>query len=199
MKKDSQPIFSTFTFLDDVQHYYEEVLKKFDEHFVLRRNTIHERACFQRRSQLYGESVEAFVRELYKLAEHCDFGATKDEQIRDRIVIGIADGDVSQKLQLKLDLTLETAIWIARQSELIKAQNASVRATNVEVSSVNARKYKQPRQYEKRYAKTSECHTSIRKICTRCGRQHDYGACPVNAAANAIKWDILKHCVKLRM
>ncbi|XP_030213431.1 uncharacterized protein LOC115544562 [Gadus morhua] len=73
-------------------------------------------ACFHRRSQLQGESVEAFVRHLYELAEYCDFGIAKDEHIRDRIVVGILDSELSQKLQLESDLTLEKAISMTRQS-----------------------------------------------------------------------------------
>ena len=68
----------------------------FCDHFVPKRNVIHERACFHKRAQKPGESVEAFVRNLYELAQYCEFGHTKDEQIRDRIVIGISDNDVSQ-------------------------------------------------------------------------------------------------------
>ena len=66
--------------------------------------------------------MESFVRSLYELVEHCDFRTIRDQQIRDRIVIGISDKTVSQKLQLKSNLTLETAIQIARQSELVKSQ-----------------------------------------------------------------------------
>jgi hypothetical protein len=43
------------------------------------------------RIQKGGESVEYFVRNLYELAEYCEFGTTKDEQIRDRIVIGMME------------------------------------------------------------------------------------------------------------
>ena len=94
------------------------------EHFVPERNTIHERACFHRRSQKEGETVDAFIRNLYELAEHCKFGTQRDEQIRDRIVISILDKLLSQKLQMKSDLTLDTAIQMARQSELVKVQVA---------------------------------------------------------------------------
>ena len=56
------------------------------------------------------------------MAEHCNFEASRDEQIRDRIVIGILEKDLSQKLQLKSTLTLDQAIEMAHQSEQIKAQ-----------------------------------------------------------------------------
>lgn len=51
--------------------------------------------------------MEAFVRNLYELAQHCELGNSKDEQIWDQIVIGISDKDVSQLLQLEADLTQE--------------------------------------------------------------------------------------------
>jgi len=69
---------------------------------VPKRNIIHERACFHRRVQKEGETVEAFIRSLYELAEHCEFGTQRDEQIRDRIVIGILDKSLLQKLQVNL-------------------------------------------------------------------------------------------------
>ena len=66
--------------------------------------------------------VESFVRGLYESAEHCDFGTCRGQHIRDRIVIGILNKNLSQKLQLKSHLTLETAIQIAHQSEMVKSQ-----------------------------------------------------------------------------
>lgn len=178
MGKEAEPIFSTFTFPDEIEDYYGETMKKFDEHFVPKRNVIHERACFHRRSQRHGESVEAFVRHLYELAEYCDFGATKDEQIRDRIVIGLVDMEVSQKLQLEPDLTLEKAINMARQSELIKAQSTT-RSPESEVSAIT-RKPKQFKNAERKQSNAKAKSGQQGNACQRCGRVHEFGACPAN-------------------
>ena len=120
---DAETVFSSFTFTDENEKKdITIVMKKFDDHFVPKRNVIHERAVFHQRSQRQGESVEGYIRALYELAATCEFGAPRDEQIRDRLVVGILDKTISEELQMKSDLTLEKAIQIARQSEIVKSQ-----------------------------------------------------------------------------
>ncbi|XP_068723715.1 uncharacterized protein [Montipora capricornis] len=47
--------------------------------------------------------------------------------IRDRIVVGLADQKLSEKLQLDADLTLEKAMNTVRQSESVRSQQSIVR------------------------------------------------------------------------
>ena len=47
--------------------------------------------------------------------------------IRARIVVGLLDDTLSEKLQLDARLTLETAVTIARQSEEVHKQQTVVR------------------------------------------------------------------------
>ena len=46
---------------------------------------------------------------LYNLAENCNYGDMKEEMIRIRLVVGIRDNALSEKIQLDAKLTLETA------------------------------------------------------------------------------------------
>ena len=93
---------------------------------------------------------------LYGLAEYCQVGALYDDLIRDRIVVGIRDVRLSEKLQLDHQLTLEKAITSVRQSELIKEQQKTLRSKapldvmsepKREVGAVNKIKRKQPTKY----------------------------------------------------
>ncbi|XP_046863284.1 uncharacterized protein K02A2.6-like [Xenia sp. Carnegie-2017] len=96
------------------------VVEQFVSHFVGRSNTIFERAWFNKRIQGEKESVIDFVEDLYKLAETCQFGTLKDELIQDRLVVGIQNANLSQRLMQDDKLTLEKAIREVKSSELVK-------------------------------------------------------------------------------
>ena len=64
------------------------------------------------------QSVEQFVTSLYSLAENCSNGDFKEEMIHDRIVVGIRDQGLSERLQMDKKLTLEDAKRKVRQREV---------------------------------------------------------------------------------
>ncbi|UYV66922.1 hypothetical protein LAZ67_4003347 [Cordylochernes scorpioides] len=106
---------------------YKLVVSKFQDYFIGKRNVIYERAKFNRRSQGEMEPVEEFITNLYVLAETCSYGILKEEMIRDRLVVGVKNLNLSEKLQLESELTLEKAIQIVRQSESVKNQQKEIR------------------------------------------------------------------------
>lgn len=123
MGSEAENIFNSFMFAEEGhQDDFNIVTGKFDEYFFLRRNIIHERACFHQSQQQPGEKAECFIRALYKLSELTDFGITRNENIRDHIGVGIMDKDLSRRLQLMADLTLAQTIQTVRQSEDIATQ-----------------------------------------------------------------------------
>ena len=97
---------------------FDLVMKRFDAYFIPKCNVIHERAKFHLRVQQAGENGESFYRSLMELLETCDF-KDKNEEIRDRLVIGILDKQLLLELQLKADLTLENCVDRVRNSEMV--------------------------------------------------------------------------------
>ena len=63
--------------------------------------------------------------------------ATDDEMIRDRIVVGIRDFSLSEKLQLDAELTLTTAVAKLRQAEQIRKQQPILRGETQETQGRN--------------------------------------------------------------
>ena len=89
----------------------------------MRKNVIYERARFNKRDQLEGETAEEYITTLYSLVKTCNYKADLvDEMLRDRLVAGIRDKPLSDKLQMKADLTLESAKKAIRQREAVREQ-----------------------------------------------------------------------------
>ena len=125
--------------------------------------------------------MDSFVTSLYELAEYCSFGELHDEMIRDRLVVGLRDQRVSEKLQLDAELTLEKALTQARQHEAVKAQQPVVRGQKVESSSLDAVQGKKGQTKPKNSMNRDSAvvkNTSQQK-CKRCGGNiHPRDKCP---------------------
>jgi hypothetical protein len=77
----------TSTSITDAERtVYDTVVAKLDGFFKIRRNTIFERARFNQRDQAERESAENYITCLYSLIESCEYGALKEEMLRDRLV-----------------------------------------------------------------------------------------------------------------
>ena len=176
-------ILSSLDLSDDDKKSYDTVKTKLEQHFVKRKNLIYERARFNQRRQEEGESVDSFVTSLHCLAEHCGYEGLKSEMIRDRIVVGLRDANLSMKLQMVADLNLEKAIAIARQSEAVRQQQGVVRGKDGIVDSMEARetgKKVQNKQFSR--VQTPPSKPPQKQTCSRCGRfpAHSRQKCPAN-------------------
>ena len=96
---------------------------------------MHERAKFDKRSQLPDEPAEQFIASLYNLASDCNFGDLKNELIRDRIVVGIQDASLSERLQTEPELTLESKTLV-RQREAVRVQQQTLKGEKTEAPSL---------------------------------------------------------------
>ena len=181
MGDQADDILHSFTLSEEDRTNYATVKAKFDNHFVQRRNVIFERAKFNRRKQDAGEPVEAFITALYALAEHCGYGNLHDEMIRDRIVVGIRNSGLSEKLQLDPNLTLDSAITQVRHSEAVKSQQPLLRGKpDTPVGAVHRGRGWQKPNRGSRNSVASSHNKPGNDCCPRCGRYpaHDKAQCP---------------------
>ena len=76
-------------------------------------STIVQRFKFNTRTQQPGETIAMFLAELRHLTEHCEFGATLDEMLRDRLVCGVHDIRIQRRLLAEPKLALKRALDLA--------------------------------------------------------------------------------------
>ena len=106
------------------------MVTKLNKFFKVQQNVIYERARFSRRIQKEGELEEQFITSLYNLVKTCDLGDLKNEMTHDRIVVGIWDQALSERLQTVADLTLEKAKTLVQQREAVHEHQLALNGTS---------------------------------------------------------------------
>ena len=149
---------------------FDELVKLVQEHHQPIPSAIVQRYKFNSRTQQAGESIAIFVAELRRLAEHCKFGQTLDEMLRDRLVCGIADSRVQRRLLAEPDLTLKTALELAQAHEMAEkgTQQLQQRPQSSSLLKIGQAKTPNHRQQTARPPQQQPRDN----LCYRCGGKH---------------------------
>ena len=115
-------IYNTLELNEEEKKDYIVVLKKLEEYFVPQRNETIKRHIFFTRGQLEGENFDNFFTELKKLSMDCEFGQLRDSLIRDRIICGLYDNKLKDRLLREPNLTLVQCVNMCRAAELAGEQ-----------------------------------------------------------------------------
>ena len=84
---------------------YSELVEVLGKHFNPAPSVIMQRFKFDTRARKESESVVTYVAELKRLGEHCEFGENFNEMVRDRLVCGVNDLRIQNRLLQESTLT----------------------------------------------------------------------------------------------
>ncbi len=119
-------------------------------------------------------TFDQYLAELHTLSKTCDFGDLRDSLVRDRIVCGIPDNGLRERLLHEPALTLEKAVNMYRTAEITRAQAKELHRDGAAVHAVKREEQhtKQPTKQRQQRMKTPKSK------CSRCGGTHIPQSCP---------------------
>ena len=152
------------------QESLEKVIQKFGEYVQPKVNIAVERFKFNSRNQGVGEPFDQYVTVLRQMAARCEHDKiTPDELLRDRIVFGIADRKVRERLLREDNLDLKKTLMVCRASELSAAQIREV--SKLGEMSVNAVETKM--RLSSSETVSNQPKAVMIRDCNFCGRDHE--------------------------
>ncbi|XP_072157649.1 uncharacterized protein [Bemisia tabaci] len=92
------------------------IIQAIDSYIKPKKNLVYSRFLFNSRCQQESEEFEASFLSVKKLADNCDFGTLKAELSRDRLVVGINNKTVQERL-LGEEFDLDKVVKICRSVE----------------------------------------------------------------------------------
>ena len=153
------------------EHTFAKLVKLVKDHHQPPPSTIVQRFNFNTRIQKEGETVSDFVAGLRRLSEHCKFAATLNDMLRDRLVCGIRDRRLQQRLLAETDLTFKKALEISQAIEAAE-RNAKDLQTKLTLTSKPILAVNQPRGDQDHLTTKSsvtdvEVHTNLKNVHSR--------------------------------
>lgn len=193
--------FNTFGLSDEDSKKLAKVIEAFERYCTPKANESVNRHIFFARTQQAGEPFDLFLTDLKKLNIPCGFGTLRDGLIKDRIISGLTDTNLKNRLLREDDLDMDKCIKICKAAELAQHQlktltvETNVHAVNTEKRAVQTNSKMKPQgrmqsrgrqssnsqQATAMTPKTSQVDAGQRrntKECSRCATRHPLYQCP---------------------
>ncbi|XP_072948719.1 uncharacterized protein [Epargyreus clarus] len=120
-------VYATFTFGEnESEDDIKCILQKFDKYFGAKSNITVRRYKFFTRNQEDQENIDQYVTALRLLSQQCEFGDSHENLIRNKIVCGIVNNKVRDRLLRTDELTLSKAIQICQAAEITKEESVCI-------------------------------------------------------------------------
>lgn len=169
--EDALDIYNSFQLNEDTLTL-TEVMAKFEGYFVPSQNVTFERYKFFTHDQRQGVPFDQYLAELHTLSKTCEFETLKDSLVRDRIVCGINDNGLRERLLREDKLTLDKCVTMCRAAETTRAQAKELRREDTTVHAVKREQKRKPFTKHKEKEKTTDFK------CNKCGNNHQPKSCP---------------------
>ncbi|XP_064469269.1 uncharacterized protein K02A2.6-like [Ornithodoros turicata] len=153
---------------------FSQILATLKEHFAPQPSEIVCRNAFYRRNQGAGESVALFIAELRRLAQKCNF-PNLEEMLRDRLVCGLVDENLQNRLFAKKKLTFKVAQEEALAAEAAARSTREVRTAEAAATAdINALHRQQQERANGHQSSARETGNQGKKTkpCDGCGGAH---------------------------
>ena len=120
----------------DPSKILDTVIVKFDAYFAPRKLVIASRYRFRSCKQDAGESLDSYMTRLKTLVKDCDYGAERDDALRDQLVFGCLEDRLREKFLREETLSLNDALSIWQSHESSRKQMSIIRNQH-ETTSIN--------------------------------------------------------------
>ena len=104
---------------------YTQIRMQTEDHLNYTPSKATHRWRFRSRHRKLGEFIVAYVAELPKLAERCEFHDAAEERC-DQLVVGVKDHTIRRKQLAEKKLTFESAFKMARSTEVAEMQSHEI-------------------------------------------------------------------------
>ena len=189
-------IFNQFTYeTAGDEKKLDKVLDQFEKYCSPRSNVVYERFVFFNTIQKEGQNFDNFLTELRGNAKSCKFKEEED-LIRDRIIFGVRDKGLQQRLLQRENVTGDQAATMCRAYEASLIQQQLMDSETSKQEAVHAlgqhtKKKVTPDHYDckkcgKRHG-PRQC-PAYGKVCAKCGNKNHYAVgCKVGNRTNELK------------